>query len=107
MAHFVLFFGSIIVAVMDSSWHGLIVFGLIFVVLIDALVNMDKMDKKIKELERGKSPSDAGQIQLFYFRKLAKPDTLFQMSLTLYCQMSFVYQSNRRRETLFTKLVNF
>ena len=60
MSYLVLFFGALIVALMDSSLYGLIVFGLMLVLLIDALVDMHEMDKKIKKIERDKSSSDAG-----------------------------------------------
>ncbi|OGN09428.1 MAG: hypothetical protein A3J46_01330 [Candidatus Yanofskybacteria bacterium RIFCSPHIGHO2_02_FULL_41_11] len=59
VAYISLFFAALVVAIMDGSWHGLTVFALMSVILIDAISDLFKQERKIKELEKSKN-SDAG-----------------------------------------------
>ena len=60
MAHAVLFLGALFVALADNSWHGLIVFGLMLVILIDTFEEAIKIEKRSKDSQRVKDSSDAG-----------------------------------------------
>ena len=61
VAYLILFFGALVVALMDDSWYGLIVFCLMLAILIDTSREAYNLDNRLEELlKKDTNPPKAG-----------------------------------------------